>query len=162
MTEQTNPAEARTAYAQIAAMSGLQIVEALVEGKLPRPPMAQTIPFTLLPPSPGQVSLLALPEPRFMNLTQTMHGGWSMTLLDTAMALAAQTTLAPGEMCPSHETTAKFLRPVTVAMGEVRVTGTVLSQGGRLIAIEGKITDSAGNLLALGTSTCAVIGRNKQ
>jgi hypothetical protein len=67
--------------------------------------MAETLPFTLLPPEEGKVGLLATPEPRFCNLTNTVHGGWIMTMLDTAMALAAQTTLSPGETCPSHETT---------------------------------------------------------
>jgi hypothetical protein len=36
-----------------------------------------------------------------------------MTMLDTAMALAAQTTLSPGETCPSHEAAAKFVRPIS-------------------------------------------------
>jgi hypothetical protein len=52
--------------------------------------MAETLPFTLLPPEEGKVVLLATPEPRFCNLTNTVHGGWIMTMLDTVMALAAQ------------------------------------------------------------------------
>jgi acyl-coenzyme A thioesterase PaaI-like protein len=39
-----------------------------------------------------------------------------MMMLDTAMALAAQTTLSPGETCP-HETTAKFVRPIFIDSG---------------------------------------------
>lgn len=159
MTETIGPTEARPDRARVASMSGLEIVEALAAGKLPRPPMAETIPFTLLPPSAGQVTLLAQPERRFMNLTQTMHGGWSMTLLDTAMALAAQTMLRPGGTCPSHETTCKFLRPITRDIDEVRVMGTVLSHGRKLIAVEGRITDGDGRLLAHGTSTCIVRDR---
>jgi thioredoxin reductase (NADPH) len=56
--------------------------------------MAETLPFTLHPPEEGKVRLLATPEPRFCNLTNTVHGGWIMTMLDTAMALAAQTILS--------------------------------------------------------------------
>ncbi len=56
--------------------------------------MAETLPFTLLPPEESKVGLLATPEPRFCNLTNTVHGGWIMTMLDTVMALAAQTTLS--------------------------------------------------------------------
>lgn len=58
--------------------------------------MAETLPFTLLPPEESKVGLLATPEPRFCNLTNTVHGGWIMTMLDTVMALAAQTTLSAG------------------------------------------------------------------
>ena len=110
-----SPTEARGAtvsISELAGCSGLELVARLADGSIRRPPMAETLPFTLLPPEEGKVGLLATPEPRFCNLTNTVHGGWIMTMLDTAMALAAQTTLSPGETCPSHETTAKFVRPI--------------------------------------------------
>src|SRR5918993_2762840 len=112
-----SPTEARNATAPIAELagcSGLELVARLADGSICRPSMAETLPFTLLPQEEGKVGLLASLEPRFCNLTNTVHGGWIMTMLDTAMALAAQTTLPPGEICPSHETTAKFVRPVTI------------------------------------------------
>ena len=93
-------AEARRATApisELAECSGLEFVARLADGSIRRPPMAETLPFTLLPPEEGKVGLLATPEPRFCNLTNSVHGGWIMTMLDTAMALAAQTTLSPGE-----------------------------------------------------------------
>lgn len=111
----TSPAEAHSAtvsIADLAGWSGLELVTRLADGSIRRPPMAETLLFTLLPPEEGKVALLATPEQRFCNLTNTVHGGWIMTMLDTVMALAAQTTLAPGETCPSHETTAKFVRPI--------------------------------------------------
>lgn len=115
-----SPTEARNAtvsVSELAGCSGLELVARLVGGSIRRPPMAETLPFTLLPPEEGKVGLLATPEPRFCNLTNTVHGGWIMTMLDTVMALAAQTTLSPGETCPSHETTAKFVRPISRVAG---------------------------------------------
>ena len=115
-------AEARSApvsIAELAGWSGLELVARLAEGSIRRPRMAEMLPFTLLPPEEGKVGLLATPEPRFCNLTNTVHGGWIMTMLDTVMALAALTTLSPGETCPSHETTAKFVRPIFVDSGEI-------------------------------------------
>jgi acyl-coenzyme A thioesterase PaaI-like protein len=47
----------------------------------------------LLPPEEGKARLLATPEPRFCSLANTVHGGWIMTMLDTVMALAAQSSL---------------------------------------------------------------------
>ncbi len=88
------PTEARNATAPISELancSGLELVVRLADGSIRRPPMAETLPFTLLPPEEGKVGLLATPEPRFSNLTNTVHGGWIMTMLDTVMALAAQT-----------------------------------------------------------------------
>lgn len=145
--------------AALAECSGLELVARLADGSAPRPPMAETLPFTLLPPEPGRVVLLARPEPRFLNLTRTVHGGWIMTMLDTAMALAAQTTLSAGETCPSHETAAKFVRPILNDSGVMRVVGQVVSRGKTVITLEGRIEDAEGKLHAHGSSTCLIVGR---
>lgn len=157
-----SPTEARSAtvsISELAGCSGLELVARLADGSMRRPPMAETLPFTLLPPEEGKVGLVAIPEPRFCNLTNTVHGGWIMTMLDTAMSLAAQTTLSPGEACPSHETTAKFVRPMSVASGAMHVIGQVVSRGRTIITLEGKIEDTEGRLYAHGTSTCVVASR---
>ena len=155
-------AEARSAAAPISGLaecSGLELVARLADGSIRRPPMAETLPFTLLPPEEGKVGLLATPEPRFCNLTNSVHGGWIMTMLDTAMALAAQATLSPGETCPSHETTAKFVRPISADSGVMHVTGQVVSRGRTVITLEGRIEDTKGRLHAHGTSTCLIVSR---
>jgi len=143
----------------IAELTGFEFVAGLAAGTIPRPPMAETLPFTLLAPDDGRVSLMARPEPRFFNLTRTVHGGWIMTMLDTVMALAAHTTLAPGEHAPSHEITAKFVRPIGADCGELRVLGHVVSRGRTVITLEGRIEDAQGKLYAHGTSTCLVVSR---
>jgi uncharacterized protein (TIGR00369 family) len=82
-----------------------------------------------------------------------------MTMLDTVMALAAQTTLSPGETCPSHETTAKFVRPIFIDSGVMHVIGHVVSRGWTVITLEGRIEDAQGRLHAHGTSRCLVVSR---
>ena len=150
---------ATVSIADLTDFSGFELVSRLADGSVLRPPMAETLPFTLLPPEEGKVRLLATPEPRFCNLTNTVHGGWIMTMLDTVMALAAQTTLSPGETCPSHETTAKFVRPILANSGEMRAIGHVVSRGRTVITLEGPIEDAQGRLHAHGTSTCLIVGR---
>ena len=150
---------ATVSTAELADWSGLELVARLADGSIPRPPMAETLPFTLLPPEEGKAGLLATPEPRFCSLTYTVHGGRIMTMLDTVMALAAQTTLLPGETCPSHETTAKFVRPIFADSGEMRVIGHVVSRGRTVITLEGRIEDAKGRLHAHGTSTCLIVSR---
>ena len=86
-----SPTEVRNGTApisELAGCAGLELVAKLADGSIRRPSMAETFPFTLLPPEEGKVGLLATPEPRFCNLTNTVHGGWIMTMLDTAMALS--------------------------------------------------------------------------
>jgi uncharacterized protein (TIGR00369 family) len=152
------PTEARNATAPIAELAGCFGLELVADGSIRRPSMAETLPFTLLPQE-GKVGLLATPKPRFRNLTNTVHGRWIMTMLDTTMALAAQTTLSPGETCPSHETTAKFVRPIFIAPGVMHVIGHVVSRGRTVITLEGRIEDAEGRLHAHGTSTCLVVSR---
>jgi uncharacterized protein (TIGR00369 family) len=155
----TEARDATVSIVDLAGCSGLELVAGLADGSVRPPAMAETLPFTLLPPEEGKVGLLAAPEPRFGNLTNTVHGGWIMTMLDTAMALAAQTTLSPGETCPSHETTVKFVRPIFSDSGVMHVTGHVVSRGRTVITLEGRIEDAKGRLHAHGTSTCLVVGR---
>jgi thioesterase superfamily protein len=104
MASSTDTRNAAVSISELAGCSGLELVERLADGSVLRPSMAEALPFTLLPPEQGKVGLLATPEARFCNLTNTVHGGWTMTMLDTAMSLAAQMTLSAGETCPSHET----------------------------------------------------------
>ncbi len=138
-------------------LSGLDRVAALAAGDLPSPPINDLMPFELLPPSVGEVKLRAMPEARFHNPMGIVHGGWLMTLLDSAMGLAGLTTLEAGEICPAHETAVKFLRPVSVTGGAVLVTGRVISKGRNIIALDGRAETADGKLLAHGTSTCVIL-----
>ena len=134
--------------ASSSTLSGLEIVNGLADGRLPRPPMAETLPFTVLPPSAGRVELRAVPETRFLNPMGIVHGGWAMTMLDSAMGLSALTTLDPGEICPSHETSVKFVRPIFADGRTLHVIGTVISRGRTVITAEGRIEDDGGRLYA--------------
>ena len=60
-----SPTEARNATApisELAGCSGLELVARLADGSIRRPSMAETLPFTLLPPEKGMVELLATPS----------------------------------------------------------------------------------------------------
>ena len=87
-----------------------------------------------------------------------VHGGWAMTMLDSAMGLSALTTLSPGEICPSHETSVKFVGPIFADGRTSHVIGTVISRGLTVITAEGRIEDGDGKLYAHGTSSCLIVG----
>jgi hypothetical protein len=53
------PAEAHSATADQEPCSGLELIAKLADGSIRRPPMAEILPFTLLPPEEGKVGLLA-------------------------------------------------------------------------------------------------------
>ncbi len=116
MAETASKEHSQPDNAATARMSGLEFVAGLAHGLIPPPTMARTFPFTLLPPDKGTVELQATLDERAQNLMKTAHGGWIMTMMDTAMALAAHTTLDPGQMAPTHETSVKFIRPLLKAL----------------------------------------------
>jgi len=139
------------------ALTGMEFVEAMGLGRLPMPPMAGVIPCRPHAWSFGEVEFRASPEDRFANPMGTTHGGWALTQLDTAMAIAACTTLDRGQGFTSLETSAKFVRAVTPRVGEMRIFGRVINRGRTIITLDGRVEDLSGRIYAHGTSSCQVL-----
>jgi uncharacterized protein (TIGR00369 family) len=140
------------------SMSGLEFIKAVFDGRLPPPPIAQTMDFTGAEVEEGRAVFVAEPGEFLYNPIGVVHGGFAMTILDSAMGCAVHSTLAAGERYTSLETSVNFVRPITKETGRVRCLGTVLHRGGRVATAEGKlIAEETGKLLAHGTTTCLVI-----
>jgi uncharacterized protein (TIGR00369 family) len=139
-------------------LSGLDYLKAVFERKLPPPPIAATLDFTGAEVDEGRAVFLGQPSEFHYNPIGVVHGGYAMTLLDSAMGCAVHSTLAAGEGYTSLETSVNFVRPITLETGRVRCEGKVLHRGGRVATAEGRlIAESSGKLLAHGTTTCLVI-----
>jgi uncharacterized protein (TIGR00369 family) len=143
-----------------AGMSGLDYMRAIQDEKLPAPPIAVTMGFRLSEIAEGRAVFVAEPGEFLYNPIGVVHGGFAMTILDSAMGVAVHTTLAAGERYTTLETKVNFVRPITVKTGAVRCEGVVIHRGGRVATAEGKLfaADSE-KLLAHGTTTCLVIPR---
>ena len=139
-------------------MSGLEFIKAVFEGKLPPPPIAATMDISGAEAEFVKAVFVGEPGEFLYNPIGVVHGGFAMTILDSAMGCAIQTTLAAGERYTSLETSVNFVRPITTETGRVRCEGTVLHRGGRVATAEGKlIAEKTGKLLAHGSTTCLVI-----
>ncbi|WP_326494451.1 PaaI family thioesterase [Nocardioides pini] len=142
---------------RLLGLDGLQQLQAMRDGELPRPPIMDTLGFTDMRPEPGRV-VVEMPAADFhYNPLGTVHGGVISTLLDTAAACAVHTTLAVGELYTSVDLTVKFLRPVTVDSGLLTCEGTVIQRGRRTALAQAQLTDEAGRLVAHATSTCMIM-----
>jgi uncharacterized protein (TIGR00369 family) len=140
-------------------MSGLEFLKAVFEGKLPPPPIAATMDFTGAEAEEGRAVFVGEPGEFLYNPIGVVHGGFAMTILDSAMGCAVQSTLAAGERYTSLETSVNFVRPITTETGRVRCEGVVLHRGGKIATAEGKlVAEKTGKLLAHGTTTCLIIG----
>ena len=85
-----------TPTATMAAMPGIDFVRAIFSGKLPEPPIMQTVePFDCTA-EPGVVVIHSVPGIRHYNPIGSVHGGYAATLLDSAMGLAVHSMLPAG------------------------------------------------------------------
>ena len=140
----------------MASMSGLDFVRAMFAGKLPPPPIMQTIePFDQTA-EPGVVVFHSIPGFRHYNPIGSVHGGYAATLLDSAMGLAVHSSLPPGTGYTTLEFKISFIKGMTKDTGAVRSEGRILNVGRRAATAEARITDSKGRLLAHATTTCLV------
>jgi uncharacterized protein (TIGR00369 family) len=140
----------------MASMPGIDFVRAMFAGKLPTPPIMQTIePFDCTA-EPGVVALHSIPAFRHYNPIGSVHGGYAATLLDSAMGLAVHSMLPPGVGYTTLEFKVSFIRGMTKDTGPVRTEGRTLNVGRRAATAEARITDGKGRLLAHATTTCLV------
>jgi len=139
-----------------ASMAGIDFVRAIFGGKLPAPPIMQTIePFDSTA-EPGVVVLHSIPGFRHYNPIGSVHGGYAATLLDSAMGLAIHTMLPAGTGYTTLEFKISFIRGMTDDTGAVRTEGRTLNVGRRTATAEARITDAKSRLLAHATTTCLI------
>src|SRR5438093_10499783 len=138
--------------------TGLELLKDVFEGKLPPPPITQTLGFIGVSVEEGKAIFEGEPDESVYNPIGVVHGGYAMTLLDSAMGCAVHSTLAAGERYTTLEVKANFVRPITLDTGRVRCEGIVIHRGGTIATAEGKLVAlSTGKLLAHGTTTCLIV-----
>jgi uncharacterized protein (TIGR00369 family) len=144
----------------LTGLSGLEFLKSILEKNLPPPPMAMTLDFAVTEVAEGRAVFVGQPAEFHYNPIGVVHGGYAMTLLDSAMGCAVHSTLAAGDGYTTLESSVNFVRPITLETGRVRCEATVLHRGGRVATAEGRlIAENTGKLLAHGTTTCLVMKR---
>ena len=138
--------------------TGLELLREISRGELPPPPIAVLMGFKGALFEEGRAIFEGEPAEYLYNPIGVVHGGYAMTLLDSAMGCAVQSTLRVGERYTTLEVKTNFVRPITLDTGRVRSEGLVLHRGSTLATAEGKLTAiESGKLLAHGTTTCLII-----
>jgi len=138
------------------SMSGLAFLEAMRDEVLPGPPMAKTLGFRLTQIEHGKARFEGMPTVEHYNPLGTVHGGWTSTVLDSCMACAVQSTLAPGQAFTTLDLNVNFIRAVTVESGLVFAVGECIHSGRRSATAEGRLVGRSGKLYAHATTTCLV------
>ena len=144
-----------------ASVEGKQILQGIIDGHLPHPPISQTLTFWLVEVGDGVAAFEGEPGDHLLNPMGTVHGGWAMTLIDSATGCAGYSLLPAGAGFRTVETKVNLSRPITGDTGRVRAEARVVSQTRQIISTEARVTAQDGRVLAHGTSTLMVVNDGK-
>lgn len=142
---------------QVKGLSGLEMLHAMLAGKLPAPPIGRTMGFTLVEAEKGRAVFEGKPSPDLLNPLGSVHGGWALTLIDSATGCAVHTELDAGVGYTTVETKVNFTRAIDPHGGPVRCEGRVLSRGRQIATADAFLRGADGKLLAHGTSTLIIL-----
>lgn len=138
-------------------MGGRELLQGMIDGRFPSPPIAEVLSFWLAEVGEGTAVFEGEPGGQFLNPMGIVHGGWTMTLIDSAAGCAAHTLLAAGVGYTTVETKVNFSRAIRTDTGRVRCEGRVVNQGRQIISAEALVKSRDGRVLAHGTSTLLVL-----
>ena len=142
--------------AQWGGKTGLEQMQAMLDGLLPFAPIAKTLDFSLIRVGPGVALFQGRPGPAHFNPMGSVHGGWFATMLDSALGCAVHTMMPAGRGYTTAELSVNFVRGLSPKVGRVRAEGKVIHCGKQLATAEARLFGPDGTLFAHATTTCLV------
>jgi len=142
---------------QAASLSGRELLQGMIDGRFPAPPITETLTFRLTEVGEGTVVFEGEPGAQLLNPLGVVHGGWAFTLIDSATGCAAHTLLPAGVGYTTVETKVNFSRAIRADTGRVRCEGRVINPGRQIISAEAVVKGGDGRVLAHGISTLLVL-----
>jgi uncharacterized protein (TIGR00369 family) len=108
-------------------------------------PISSALGLQLLGLNRGVCVMRMTRDPKFDGIYKSMHGGFLMTLADSAAAFALLTVIPSDEAITTTEMNIRFLAPVHE---HVTVTARVLKAGKTLCPIIAELHDDTGRMVA--------------
>ena len=139
--------------------SGLEYFRDMMTGHAPRTAMGDLLNLQILEVEPGRVVFGTTATPAVYNTLGIVHGGFTATLLDSALGCAINTMATPPKVFTTVELKINYMRPITAETGPLRCEATVLHVGNRVGMAEGRVVDANGKVYAHGTTTCVASER---
>jgi uncharacterized protein (TIGR00369 family) len=147
---------------QLVQMSGLEFMQAMLDGKLPAPPISRTMGFLLHSVHEGRTTFRGAPTFDMTNPVGTVHGGWYGTLLDSAMACAVMTKVPRGSIYTTLEYKINIIRPIPLDT-QIECSGKIDHVGRSTAIAHGEIRGLEDDrLYATGSTTCIIMDMSKR
>jgi uncharacterized protein (TIGR00369 family) len=141
------------------SVPGRELLQALVDGELPPPPIADVFGARLHSVGEGQVVFRCTPDESSYNPGGIVHGGLLCMLLDSACGCSVQSLLPAGAGISTIEIKVSFLSALRADGGELEVRGKALRVGRQVAFAEADAVGADGKLVGHATSSIAVIRR---
>ena len=138
-------------------MAGLDYFQAMSDGKLPFPPLLNTLDFKVESIEKGIAVFTFEPQEFHYNPIGTVHGGVISAILDSAMGCSIHSLLPAGTGYTTLELKVNFLKAITINTGELRAIGKVIHAGSRTALVEAQLVDRNSTIYAHGVSTCMIM-----
>jgi uncharacterized protein (TIGR00369 family) len=138
-------------------MSGRDYLQAMVENRLPEPPISGLVGFHIVEVDVGRVVFEFTACEQHYGPCGTVQGGIPATVLESATACAVHSALEKGKGYTTIEVKFNLVRPITEQSGKMTCEGRLLHLGSRIATAEAKMTDANGLLYAHAVSTCFIL-----
>ncbi len=139
------------------AMPGIEALRAVRDGLVPPPPIANLMGFALVEVEEGRAVFEGRPGEEHYNPIGSVHGGFALTLFDSALGCSIHTMLPAGVGYATTDVQVRLIRGITKDTGPVRCEATVVHVGRSTAVSEAKLYDGERRLLGTGTTACAIM-----
>lgn len=136
--------------------SGLDLMRAMAEGRVPPPPVGSLIGVNGFTAEKGKVTMGFDPAEYHYNAMGTVHGGVIATVIDMVLGSAVHSTLKAGQAFTTLTLELKYHRAVTVKSGHLTATAELVTRGREIVTAEAKLVDKNERLFANATSTLMI------
>ncbi len=143
----------RVSARNVHAISGLDYLLRIKDGKTRRPPVAELIGYRISQVHMGHAVFILEPKEHHYNPFSIVHGGIASTLLDTTMMAAVLSTVSIGFGCSTVEFKVNFIRPITETVKMLECKASTIHVGKNLASAEGRLLDPDGRLFSHAVGT---------
>jgi uncharacterized protein (TIGR00369 family) len=141
---------------EVARQTGIELLQGMLDGRYPPPPMANTLGFRLIEVGPGRAVFEGEAGIAHYNPLGVVHGGWAATMLDSCLGCAVHTLLPKGVGYTTLEMKVNYVRAIAPGAGPLQAIGTVIHSGRQVATAEARLVDPSGKVFAHGTTTCLI------
>lgn len=137
--------------------SGLDLMRAMAEGRVPPPPVGSLIGVNGFTAEKGRVTMGFDPAEFHYNALGSVHGGIIATVIDMVLGSAVHSTLKAGQGFTTLTLELKYHRAVTAKSGRLTAIAEVVTRGREIVTAEAKLIDKNDRLFANATSTLMIL-----